>query len=73
MLKGVTRIGRFCNIAANAVLWNENHYPEMISTHKMFEGYYKWLDSFYEGIDLDEYKTWCSAMRKVERLKKKMR
>lgn len=64
MLKYVTRIGRFCSIAANVVIWNANHNIDAISTAVMFDGNIKWLENFYQGIDKNQWVEWTSAMKR---------
>lgn len=68
MIKNVTAIGRYCNIAANVVLWNINHWTESISTNVLFSKYnVSWLQSFYEDIDISQYKGWYKEMQEKHR------
>lgn len=70
VLRYVTRIGRFCSIAANVVLYNENHRVEAVSTSAMFEGYIKSLSHFYKDIDIDAWMEWTKRLNKKKRNKK---
>ena len=70
-MKNVTKIGRFCTIAENVVLWNASHSLETISAHPMFlPKYFPWLENFYtgmeidDGIDKEEFLEWCRDIRK---------
>lgn len=70
----VTRIGRYCTIAENVVLWNANHMIEGISAHPIFcAPDLSYCEGFYDGIDIEQYKEWyqmINAKRKAITRKK---
>ena len=52
VLNNVARVGRFCSVAENVVIWNRNHCADMLSTSPMFANIdTSWNKNFWKGTN----------------------
>lgn len=52
-INGISKIGRFCSIGMNLVVWPTNHPINILTTHPMFIGNDTWWNQEFHGYTND--------------------